>query len=150
HWMTDRGLAAATVNRNLASVFAVWRFAAKRRWLSEFPTVEVLREPRRCPDAWSERQIRALYTEARNTPGMVGQFKAGIWWSGMLTTIWWTAERISAVMQLRWSDFDLEERFVVIRAEVRKGGYADQKVPLTADTCELLTKLKREPDDLSF
>jgi excisionase family DNA binding protein len=150
HWHIDHGRAASTANRNLAEVLALWRFAAKRRYVAQFPTVELLCEPKRTPQAWNADQVRAIFAAAANVKGMLGDFQASTWWLALMQVLWWSCERIGSIMQLKWSDIDLDGGFVCFRAETRKGGTSDMRHKLPAEAVALLSQLRRESDDLVF
>jgi integrase len=53
-----------------------------------------------------------------------------------------TGHRAGAVRQLRWSDFDLEKRLVVWRAETDKIAFA-HRTPLSDDAVSVLSVLRR-------
>lgn len=69
-WMLDaRGNKPSTVNRWRKAVCAIWRFAASRRIIEQFPTLPNLRSPRRSPRAFTREQLESLWNAIRSLPG---------------------------------------------------------------------------------
>ena len=70
-------------------------------------------------------------------------------WLALYLVIWDTAERIRAVISLRWDRVDLKNGWVRFDAEDRKGATADTAAPIAAETVEALKRIKR-PEGLVF
>ena len=102
----DRGVSVQTANRDCEQMLAMWRYAAKRRIVDVFPTVQSLNEPRRIPDAWSEQQVHDLFAAAGKATGKVCGLDAAIWWTAIFTAVWWSGKTIGAIMRLRCQDID--------------------------------------------
>ena len=94
--------------------------------------------------------MSALVRAAKSVPGTVSGVPAGAWWSCILRLCWETAERIGAVLQLRWDDVDLDERYVVFRGETRKGGVRDIRRDISPELAEQMRAIQRRPADLVF
>jgi integrase len=141
--MRKLGAAPRTANKLRACFLALGNFAAKKRLLPEFPEYTTVKEPRRAPVAWSLEQLRALWESCDNATGEIGYMPARLWWRGLHSVMWDTAERIEAVMSLQWSDIDLSTGWVTFRAETRKNRAADHQGKLHFETVELLKTCKR-------
>jgi integrase len=143
------GRSAETSNKWARHLLALWRFAAKKRYVDEFPTVELFQTPKRIPRAWLREEIERLFKAASETSGMMNGVPAGKWWTALLATMWWTGERITAVLSLQWSDFDTGTGWIVAPAEVRKGKYCDKAFWLPPDACNVLEQI-RVPGNLKI
>jgi site-specific recombinase XerD len=141
-WRIGQKRSPETANRAARHLLALWRFAAKKRYLDEFPTVELLATPKRVPRAWLEDDLRLMFAAADKVPGMIAGVSARHWWTALLATIWNTGERIGAVLRLRWDDVDLKRRWIVAPAEIRKGGRRDKAFQLAEYTCQALAAIQ--------
>lgn len=142
-----RIVSIATVVKDRTHLVALWTYAARRRHVSEFPTLPPLKAPGRIPRAYTIAQVSALVRTARGWPGEVAGLPAGVWWSTILRCGYETAERVGAMLQLRWRDVDLEARHVVYVAETRKGATRDIQRPISAGLADWLAMIRRGPND---
>ena len=94
------------------------------------------------PIAWSRKQLRTLFSQARNSQRSVYSIPGNIFWPAILGVCYDTAERIGAVSHLEWSDVDLERRTILFRAETRKGRRNDLLRPIGRQTRRDLEKLR--------
>lgn len=133
----------ATVNRDLASLLALWRWLHRRGRIDRWPDVQLEHEPRRAPQAWTREEFERLFSAAQQAPGNVGAAPASVYWPALLLVLFDSGERIGATLSLRWSDLDLAGRWVIFRAESRKGRDQDSCVRLASDTCDWLGRLPR-------
>lgn len=136
-------VSAATANTDVKTLLALSRFLARRQLLDRWPDVPLTPEPVRTPRAWSRDEFSRLVAAAGRTPGTVGQCPAGLWWQALCLVIYDTGERIGAVMRLRWTDVDLDARWIVFPAEARKGGRADSACQIHQQTAALLARLPK-------
>jgi integrase len=143
-------VAAATARKDRTHIVALWSHAAKRRLVDEFPTLPPIRAPQRIPRAYRVQDVSAIIRAASTLPGTVCGMPASVWWSCIIRLCWETAERIGAVLQLRWDDVELDERYVVFRGETRKGSVRDLRRDISADLAEQLRKMQRKPNDVVF
>jgi integrase len=124
-----------TANKHRDQLLAIWRFAARKRHVEQFPDVEPLKEPKRLPRAWSEEQMQAILASARDFRGSnlgnrsYGGIPCGVWWEVFLQLLYFTGLRVGAALQLRVFDFDAGRRRLFVPAEFQKQN-ADQSFPL--------------------
>jgi integrase len=150
-WLVDvRGLAARSANGEADRVRAVWNWLAKRGRVSRFPTFGKLAEEARNPVAWSPDELRALFTAAGKMPGMVGPFKASVWWEAWLAWLWNTGERLSASLDMRWEHVDLAKGVAVLPPSIRKGQRKGAVYHLWPDTCAMLARLQRTSGEVFY
>jgi len=115
--------AAATVNHYRRVLFAILRYAYRRKYLLsiEWMTdVRRLRERLDDPAVYLLDEVEALIAAARREPGEISGIPARRWWPALLLVIWNCGTRISATMQLRCRDVDLGQRNVELRASTQK------------------------------
>jgi integrase len=135
------GRAAATVNKDRAQILAIWRFACQRGYLTIWPNVPAEIEPKRTPQAWLPEELASIDRAIKTEEGLIGQIPAKIFWAALFLTILDTAERIGAVMQIEWSQIQLD--WLTIPAEHRKGKRRDRQYKLSPETMEAIQKLPR-------
>ena len=141
HRLSVNGRAAATINKDRAQILAIWRFAAQKRFVAEWPNVPEEVEPKRIPKAWMPEELSSLIAAALRQTGMVGDNQAAEFWRALVLTILDTGERIGAVLQCEWSDLD--GPWLNMRAELRKGRRKDKQYQLSDDVLRAIHTLKK-------
>lgn len=141
-------VAPATVNKDLASLLALWRYLHRRQIVTRYPDVSLEPEPFRVPIAFTEDEINRLLRSARRARGFVGEVLASSWFPALILVAFDTGERIGGLLGLRWTDVDLPGRWLIFRAEHRKGGRADKPSRIAEDTATALERLPRVSRDV--
>lgn len=147
------GRAPDTVEKERDRLVAIWRFLCTRRRLDgspyvlDMPTVAPELLPERTPQAWLLPELAAMFSHVATLRGMVGIFRACLWWTALLRVAWITGERIGALLQLRWRDFDLVGRWVVVPVLARKGRRRDMLFELDGETVDALLAIGPGPPD---
>ncbi len=144
----SRERSPATVAKDRAQLVALWGFAAKRGLVSTWPEVRRITVPERVPEAWTADEFRRLLASASLEAVEVAGIPGGLWWRAFLLVCYDTAERVTAVRGLRWSD--VGEADVIFRAEVRKGGKRDICRPVGKSTLSALSAIREPRRDLVF
>ena len=119
-WRSDAGRSPWTVERERNQLLALGRFAAARRLIDIAPDVPAGPLPRNIPHAWQLNELRRLLHAADNTPGMIGDTPAGIWWGSFLHAMYETSERVSALIMA--PRYGFTGKTLLIPALARKGG----------------------------
>lgn len=133
----------ATINKDLASLLALWRYLHRRQLIDRYPDVALEPEPVRVPIALTEDEINRLMRSARRARGWVGDVLSSVWFPAIILVAFDTGERIGGLLGLRWDDVDLAGRWLIFRAENRKGGRADKPSRIAEDTAQTLAQLPR-------
>jgi integrase len=141
-------VSTATVVKDRTHLVALWGYAARERLVEKFPTLPPMKAPGRIPRAYTIAQVSQLIRTARAWPGEVSGLPAGVWWSTILRAGYETAERVGAMLQLRWRDVDLEAGHIVYVAETRKGATRDIQRPISPGLASWLRLIQRGPGDL--
>ncbi len=137
------GCARATVNAEVCKLLALWRFAAKHRYVEKWPTVKAPKMPERVALAWTQAELARVFA-AVQLAGPVGDVPGYQWWTALLSCLFDSGERITAMLALEWSGVDLEGGTLLLPAEVRKGQTCDRLYRIAADTAERLAVLPRD------
>ncbi len=149
-WKLDRGRTVDTAIKDCGQLLAIARYAFRKRYLEIEPELSLPRPPRREPTAWMMGELAKLFAAVDKLQGRIVDRRASDWWRALLLMIYYTAERIGAIMQLRWRDVDLERGWVMIPAEYRKGKPADKATELHSVVVEALRAIEGPADALVF
>lgn len=99
--LQERGLAPATINTDLATLAAAWRWAEERDAVSApWPRVRPLRKGPRKKRPYTDEEVRRILEWA-------GSYRAGAWLP-IFATLADTGRRVSAVLGLRGRDVNYE------------------------------------------
>jgi integrase len=149
-WRLSRGLAKRSVNKDLFNLLAVWRWLHKKGYVANWPDVALECPPERTPVALMEDEISRVVQSIAAEREKVGNINGPLFWLALMLVIWDTGERIGAVMELTWDRVDLTRGWVRFDAEDRKGGRADNTLPIAADTIVALKNIRRHGEGLAF
>lgn len=144
--LLDRGRSAATVNKERSQLLAIWRMAARKKLVEEWPEIRPVPEPEVLPVAWTLEELWRLRISCNMQPGNYAGVPANRWWLALHCVLWSTGERISAVMHLKWSDISGD--CVTYRAETRKGGTQPNQCRIpdyAVDSLQMIREPIREP-----
>ncbi len=139
-----------TANSHRNNVLSLWRFGSRKRFIEEFPEVPPLVEPVRIPKARSRDDLETLWAALDVLPGRVGKVPARLWWRALHFVAFFTAERIGAILQMEWSDVNLQSGWLVCRAETRKFGAADKATRLPPEVIDALRAIVEPERKLIF
>jgi integrase len=131
-----------SIEKERCQLLAMWRLANEYHFVKLPPNVRKTPLPRRDPVSWTASELQRLFAAARREKGDYAGIPAGKWWTALLMVVWDTGERIDAVLSLRWEDFDLDGRWVRIKAEYRKGKTSDKTHRLHQDTVDALQAIR--------
>lgn len=149
-----RGLISpASLAKDSAHLRSLWTWLAKKRWkrsdgeLIEFPDYARPRVPKPVPKAYKAEELAKLFQEARHRKGLVGGKPAAWYWTTKLLALFQTGERIGAVLQIRWSEVDLERRTLTFLAATRKGHRETKTVAITPQLSAMLARQQGKPEE---
>lgn len=138
----------ASVLKDRTQLVACWNFAARKRLAAEFPALARMRIAQKIPRAYTADDVAKLIRAARLRPRNVGGQPAAWWWSTLIYAAFCTAERISALLALRWSEVDLDRCTIVFLGDTRKGATRDIVRQITPELAKMLKARQRAPDEL--
>jgi len=143
------GKARDTVSGEQKKLLAQWKFYARRGYTKVWPECKPISRVNRIPKAWTQAEFDCLY-RACELSGPVDSTPGVVWWRCLLSCLFFTGERIGAMMQIEWSGCDLDAGWLELPAELRKGGASDRQYRIPPETIKLLRKMpqkKRGPFD---
>jgi integrase len=147
-------LSPASVAKDSAHLRTIWNWCARKRMkrangdLLEFPDYARPRVPKPRPVAYTVEELQKLIEAARYRKGLVGDVPAPWYWITKIRSMFETGERIGAVMQLRWSEVDLDRRTLTFLAATRKGHRETITRQISADLAAVLAMHQRPADRL--
>jgi len=148
--MRNDGLEPRTINGYMNKLRAFWTWAAKRRLVQDFPTIENMPEPRRIPRCWTREELSQLMAGIGKLPGLFGEISAAAWWRAFYLTCWDTGERTGALLDLRWEFLNASTGELEAPAEIRKGRVKALVYRLKPPTLAALEAIRQPSRDLIF
>lgn len=144
----ERAVASAAKDRS--QLRALHEFSARRGLCSHWPQYPPIRVPDRVPQAWFSTEMQRLLDSAGQEKTVIDGIPGGDYWRALVLLAYDSAERVTALMSLRWRD--VQDRHVLFLAETRKGGTRDVIREIGPDTRSALEaiRLGRGGDDLVF
>jgi integrase len=150
-WLKSRDLSPFTINKERSNLLAIWRFAARKSYVKDWPDVPTETEPETIPMAWQADEIQRLFAAANKALGLYAGVPCAQWWKMLLLVLWDTGERIGAIRNLAWPNVDLRRGWLHVPAKFRKGGRSDKLYKLSPETLIVLRESKKSrPRDLIF
>lgn len=149
--MTDlirRGRSVRTANERRDRLCALWAWLCKRGLLTRWPTIPRMVEPTRIPRGWSREQLPTLFAAFESERVLICGIPAPKWWRALHLVAWDAAERIGAIIAVEWKH--LESPWLIIPAELRKGGRADKAYKLEGETIAALEEIRLPLRSLIF
>jgi integrase len=146
----ERGLSPHSAVKEFDQLVAIWRGACRRGLLKEWPGLPRPQAPERIPKAWTRSELDRLFAGLADATGKIAGVAAADWWTALHHVLWYTGERISGILHLRWSDVDLENGWLVVPAAARKGRKRDKATRLPTIAVDALKRIEKPSRDLIF
>jgi integrase len=147
-WRVAQGRSASTINKNVAMLAALWRFAFKKRFLDDLPRDLVdIEELTRVPEAWTVDRFATILNAAASFDGTILLAPVSHFFPALLLTLYDTGLRIGAVLKLTVDALD--GPWLNVPAEVQKHK-SGQILLLDPRTAELLRTLPRGESRMLF
>ena len=145
-------ISPASLAKDSAHIRTLWNWLAKKRWkrsdgeMIEFPDYARPKVPRPVPKAYKAEELVRLVEVGRQRKGLVSGKPAAWYWPTKIMAMFQTGERIGAVLQIRWSEVDLERHTLTFLAATRKGHRETITRPITPDLAKMLAAQKGPPE----
>jgi integrase len=145
-------ISPASLAKDSAHIRTLWNWLAKKRWkrsdgqMIEFPDYARPKVPRPVPKAYKAEELVRLVEVGRQRKGLVSGVPAAWYWPTKIMAMFQTGERIGAVLQIRWSEVDLERHTLTFLAQHRKGHRETITRPITPDLAKMLAIQKGPPE----
>lgn len=138
-----------TVNKAHTHLCALWRFAAQKRMVENWPDVSPMPVPERIPKAWQVEDMETIVDASAHTTGMIGRIDAAKFWVAFHRVLWCGGERTGAMLDLEWEWMNWRAKCLSVPGNVRKGRKA-MNYWLDADAIEALREIRRPSRKLIF
>ena len=144
-----RRISANTVAKDKAQITSLWNFAAKERLVEKFPSLPRTRLVHHTPKAATVDAMQALIAAAgRGRKKMYGDLPVAWFWRTLIRCAFETGERRGALVELRWSEVNLEGRQITFLAETRKGRSRDIVRAISPTLADELRQHRGQPGQL--
>lgn len=112
----------ATINKKRQMLISIWAHAQKYELIRQDPPntrrVPRLKDPKKNPTSWTERDIEKLLKACDTFPETRGF--GGAQWKALILICYDTGERIGALLETPVRNLDLESGTLIVDAEARK------------------------------
>jgi integrase len=145
-------ISPASLAKDSAHIRTLWNWLAKKRWkrsdgqMIEFPDYARPKVPKPVPKAYKAEELVRLVEVGRQRKGLVSGKPAAWYWPTKILAMFQTGERIGAILQIRWSEVDLERHTLTFLAATRKGHRETITRPITPDLAKMLATQKGPPE----
>ena len=146
-------ISPASLAKDSAHLRSLWTWLAKKRWkrsdgeLIEFPDYARPRVPKPVPKAYKAEELARLVEVARTRKGYICGKPAAWYWPTKILAMFQTGERIGAILEIRWSEVDLERHTLTFLAATRKGHRETITRPITPELSRMLAAQKGAPNE---
>jgi integrase len=134
-----RGGSPASANKDRGQLLALWRFAAAKRIVEQWPTIAIMKEPEIVPMGWLADEAAKLLNACRNATGFIASVPAGLWWVALVSILLDTGERIGAIRPLQ--KHHLQGGYLLVPAAFRKGQRRDRLYSLQPSTVDVIKQV---------
>jgi integrase len=117
-YLASSGRSLATLADYRRIALSLYRHAHELRLIDALPRVPPVRVPRPVPEAWSVEQVSRLVQVAGLLRGRIGWCRAipaCRYFAALIQACWYTAERIGAILHLRWADLNATQGYLHFR-----------------------------------
>lgn len=150
-WLDSGTRSVYTVNERVARIKALWRFAAKRGLVADWPQMPKLAEPEPEKPTLSVDQVGKLLTHISELRGWICGIPAAKYYRAYHLVLWDSAERSGTLRKAEWSHLHSTEDGdeFHIPAKCTKDG-TNHYFPISTATSKSLREIKYPERDLIF
>jgi len=141
-------LSPNSVARERSGLLALWNIAQARGLVRLRPMVAPERIPERIPRAFTQEELGRLWTSCGQVRGWVGPVPAGVWFQALLGVLFYSGERITAILRVdktAWS-----RPWLAVPAEARKGARKPATYQMPDHVADLVDQVSRHDDAALF
>lgn len=141
-------LSPNSVARERSGLLAVWNLAQARGLVRLRPLVAPELIPERTPRAFTEAELGRLWASCGQVRGYVGPVKAGVWFQALLGVLFYSGERITAVLRVQKTGWS--RPWLAVPAEARKGSRKPATYALPDHVADLVDQVSRHDEPVLF
>lgn len=132
-------LAPNSLARERSGLIALWNLAQARGLVRLRPMVAPELIPERTPRAFTAAELARLWTSCGQVRGYVGPIPAGVWFQALTGTLFYSGERITAILRVGREHW--RRPWLTVPSEARKGGRKPAAYQLPDDVADLVDKV---------
>lgn len=141
-------LSPNSVARERSGLLALWNLAQARGLVRMRPLVSPELIPEQTPRAFTEAELARLWESCGQVRGYVGPIPAGLWFQALLGVLFYTGERITAVLRVERGAWT--RPWLAVPAEARKGSRKPQTYQLPGHVADLVDKVSAHDQPALF
>jgi integrase len=134
-------LSPNSVARERSGLLALWNLAQARGLLRLRPLVAPELIPEQTPRAFTADELGRLWTSCGQVRGWVGPVPAPVWFQALLGVLFYSGERITAVLRVEKAGW--QRPWLAVPAEARKGSRKPATYQLPDHVADLVDQVSR-------
>jgi len=141
-------LSPNSVARERSGLLALWNLAQARGLVRLRPLVAPELIPEQTPRAFTADELARLWTSCGQVRGYVGPVRASVWFQALLGVLFYSGERITAILRVgkdRWN-----RPWLAVPAEARKGSRKPATYQLPDHVADLLDQVANHEQQQLF
>jgi integrase len=141
-------LSPNSVARERSGLLALWNLAQARGLLRLRPLVAPELIPEQTPRAFTADELGRLWTSCGQVRGWVGPVPAPVWFQALLGVLFYSGERITAVLRVEKEAW--QRPWLAVPAEARKGSRKPATYQLPDHVADLIDQVSRHDQPQLF
>jgi len=141
-------LSPNSVARERSGLLALWNLAQARGLVRLRPMVAPELIPAKTPRAFSVLELERLWESCGQVRGYVGPIKASVWFQALCGVLFYSGERITAILRLRPDDW--QRPWLSVPAAARKGSRKPATYQLPDHVADLVDQVARHNEQTLF
>jgi integrase len=141
-------LSPNSVARERSGLLALWNLAQARGLIRLRPLVAPELIPEQTPRAFTADELARLWTSCGQVRGYVGPVRAGIWFEALLGVLFYSGERITAVLRVQKANWT--RPWLAVPAEARKGSRKPATYQLPEHVADLVDQVSAHDQPVLF
>jgi len=141
-------LSPNSVARERSGLLALWNLAQARGLLRLRPLVAPELIPEQTPRAFTADELGRLWTSCGQVRGWVGPVPAPVWFQALLGVLFYSGERITAVLRVEKDGW--QRPWLAVPAEARKGSRKPATYQLPDHVADLVDQVSRHDQPQLF
>lgn len=134
-------LSPNSVARERSGLLALWNLAQARGLIRLRPLVAPELIPEKTPRAFTAEELGRLWESAGQVKGYIGPVPAGLWFQALCGVLFYSGERITAILRAERSAWS--RPWLAVPAEARKGSRKAQTYRLPDHVADLVDQVSK-------
>ena len=131
----DRGLKQASINRTISALSRVYQVLSEHRLVTANPCRMLSRLP-------EKSSVREAYISMRDLNAIMALCPE--WFNNIILTLYFTGARRGEIVNLKWSQVDIQSRIISFHpTDIKEGKSSVKRVPIHRRIVELFTSIRK-------